>query len=131
MEKNELDWHKDIAVWESAGNDMNPAAGPAASTGTNNPVRFISKTPESYSIAYNVTEPGVVFVSQSLYPGWIADGGRLKMVEVFGAFQGIIIPQPGHGEITVRFSPTILKVGILISLVSGVIAVAMVFFGRV
>ena len=98
LERGELDWRKETAVWGLAARDINELVRPTASMGTNDEIRFVSKTPEAYSITYNVARPGVVFISQSFYPGWVADGGRFRIVEVFGAFQGIVIPQPGHGE---------------------------------
>ena len=126
LERGELDWHKETAVWGSAAHDIDKLVRPGASMGTNDEIQFASQTPEAYSITYHVAQPGVVFVSQSSYPGWVAGGGRFRMVEVFGAFQGIVIPEPGHGEIAVRFSPPVLKVGVLVSLLSGLIAVTVV-----
>jgi hypothetical protein len=131
LERGELDWHKETAVWGFAAHDIDQLVRPTATMGTNDEIRFVSKTPEAYSITYTVAQPGVVFISQSFYPGWVADGGRFRMVEVFGAFQGIVIPQPGRGEIAVRFSPPVLKVGLLVSLFSGMIAISMVFFRHV
>ena len=69
-----------------------------------------------------MSQPGVVFVSQAFYPGWTADGGHLSMVEMFGAFQGIVIPGAGQGEIRVVFSPPILKLALAVSGLSAVIA---------
>ena len=131
LEGGELDWHKETAVWGGAAREINELVRPATMMGTDDEIRFVSKTPEAYSITYHVAQPGVVFISQAFYPGWVADGGRFKMVEVFGAFQGIVIPQPGHGEIAVRFSPPLLKVGLLVSLFSGMIAISMVVFRHV
>ena len=119
----ELDWRKETAVWGPVDRDIDKFVRPSSSMDSNDAVRYISETPEMYSIHYNVSQPGVIFVSQPFYPGWIADTGRFKMIEVFGAFQGIIIPEPGRGEITVRFSPRVLKVGLFISVFSLLITV--------
>jgi hypothetical protein len=132
LERGELDWHKETAVWGSAARDIDELVRPGTSMGTNDEIQFASQTPEAYSITYHVAQPGVVFVSQSSYPGWVAGGGRFRMVEVFGAFQGIVIPEPGHGEIAVRFSPPLLKVGVFVSLLSGLITlvVAVLWVGE-
>ena len=54
----------------------------------------------------------------SFYPGWMATDGRVKLVEVFGAFQGIVITEAGNGRITLHFSPLVFKWGIAITLLS-------------
>jgi hypothetical protein len=130
LERGEIDWYKETAAWGPSAQEINELIPPSHSVGTNNDVRFVRKTPEAYSIIYDVAQPGVVFVSQTFYPGWIADGGRFKMAELFGAFQGIVIPAPGHGEITVTFSPPLLKIGLLISLLSGITAILVFNFYR-
>ncbi len=123
LDRNEIDWHNEAAVWGPGVFRTDRGPERDAPAGTTDEVRFISKTPEAYSITYNVSRPGIVFVSQALYPGWIAAGGRFKIVEVFGAFQGIVIPEAGRGEITVTFSPPILKLALAISTLSIIIAV--------
>jgi uncharacterized membrane protein YfhO len=128
LDRNEIDWHAETAVWGSdpLGADREMDRNPPV--GTNDEVRFVAKTPEAYSIVYNVSRPGIVFVSQAFYPGWIADDGKFKIVEVFGAFQGIVIPEAGHGEINVTFSPPILKWALAISSLSVMIAILIAVF---
>jgi hypothetical protein len=123
LDRNEMDWRNEVAVWGRAapGVDREPRRGPP--TNTDDEVQFFSKTPEAYTIVYNVSRPGIIFISQALYPGWIADGGRASLIEVFGAFQGLVIPEAGRGEITVHFSPPILKLALVISLLSTMIAI--------
>ena len=123
LERNETDWRNEVAVWGpvAAGMDREPERGPP--TNTDDEVRFVSITPEAYTIVYNVSRPGIVFISQAFYPGWIADGGRASIIEVFGAFQGLVIPKAGRGEITVHFSPPILKLALVISLLCAMIAI--------
>jgi len=79
--------------------------------GAKEEVQFASKTPEEYSITYDVAKPGIIFVSETFYPGWVATGARTKLIEVFGAFQGIIIPEAGRGQVVVRFAPSVLNWG--------------------
>jgi len=125
---NEIDWRNETAVWGPDVAVVDRGATHSVSPGTNDDIQLIVRTPEAYSIVYNVSEPGVVFVSQTLYPGWIADGGRVNIVEVFGAFQGIVIPKAGRGEITVVFSPPILKLALIISGLSIIIAALIAVF---
>ncbi len=84
----------------------------------NDSVQFQSLTPERYSIAYSVSRPGIVFVSQAFYPGWVPDDKRIKLIEAFGAFQGLVIPRAGAGQIVVQFSPPALKLGAAITMIS-------------
>jgi hypothetical protein len=130
LDRNEIDWRNEVAVSEpvAAGVDRESGGGPP--TNTDDEVRFVSKTPEAYTIVYNVSRPGIVFISQAFYPGWIADGGRASMIEVFGAFQGLVIPEAGRGEITVHFSPPILKLALVISLLCAIIAILVAIVGR-
>ncbi len=76
-----------------------------------NPVspRLTRLNPETYVIEYTAHAPGILFVSESYYPGWEAvDEKRhpLRIIPVFTAFKGIIIPQAGSGTLTVRFRPS-------------------------
>ena len=123
LDKGQIDWRNEAAVSGPVVFSADRGADRSAPAGTIDEVRFISKTPEAYTIVYNVSQPGIVFVSQAFYPGWIADAGRVNIVEVFGAFQGIVIPEGGRGEITVVFSPPILKLALVISSLSVIIAV--------
>lgn len=128
LDRNEIDWHNETAVWGPVALGANREAERATPAGTNDEVRFVAGTPEAYTLVYNVSRPGVVFVSQAFYPGWIADGGKFKIVEVFGAFQGVVIPAAGRGEIRVVFSPQILKLAFVISSLSAVITVLVAIF---
>ena len=127
LERGGIDWHNEVAVSDprilgtsSSGGQTNQLTGDM--------VQFKTGDPESYSVTYKVNRPGIIFVSETFYPGWMANKGHLKLVEVFGAFQGIVIPEAGRGRIVVQFSPPIFKWGIAISLVSLVIATAITLF---
>jgi hypothetical protein len=130
LERGEIDWRKETAVGEPLPADLFRGDGRSHVTGTNDEVQFIGRTPEEYSILYNVSQPGIVFVSETFYPGWTANNGHLKLIEVFGAFQGLVIPEGGRGQITVRFSPPILKLGLSITILSAVAVCCLVIFGK-
>ncbi len=95
----------------------------------NDTVQFESITPESYSVSYNVSRPGIIFVSQTFYPGWVTDNERIKLIEVFGAFQGLVIPEAGQGRVVARFSPSILRNSLVVSIFSLMATLAVVRFG--
>lgn len=99
--------------------------------GVRSEVHFISKTPEEYQISYRTTAPGIIFISESFYPGWEADGGKYPIVRAFGAFKGIVIKEAGSGMITVKFFPRIFKIGLAISLTTlGGLVLAFVLLRR-
>jgi hypothetical protein len=130
LEDGQIDWRHEAAVTESdipglTGQDRKNDA-----TNTDDEVHFASVSPETYSVKYHVSRPGIIFVSQAYYPGWHVINAWFQMVEVFGAFQGIVIPEAGEGEVIVRFSPPALKMGLAISLISLLIAILLAWFGR-
>lgn len=94
-------------------------------------VTFIPVTPDEYRIEYRTTTPGVIFVSESFYPGWVANDGQFPIIRAFGAFKGIVVREAGQGVITVKFSPWTFKAGLAISLttLAGLIG-AWVWAGR-
>ena len=79
-------------------------------------IHFQPINSDSYQISYQTTAPGVIFVSESDYPGWLADGGLYPIIRVFGAFKGIVVSKAGSGVITVRFMPQFFFVALFVSL---------------
>jgi hypothetical protein len=126
LENGRIDWHNEVAVSDSRIPDTS-LAGSETNQQTEDVVRFEMAHPDSYSIAYKVSRPGIIFVSETFYPGWMANNGHLKLVEVFGAFQGIVISEAGSGRIAVHFSPRVFKLGIAITLHSIVITASLAF----
>jgi hypothetical protein len=118
LDRGDIDWHNEVAVSEPLSSDGLHGDEPNQGPGDNDTVQFQSLTPEGYSISYNVSRPGIVFVSEALYPGWVTDDPHIKLVEVFGAFQGLVIPQAGTGQVVVSFSPPALKLGAAITILS-------------
>jgi hypothetical protein len=126
LERGEIDWLHEVAV--SGPTPIDGLNGDETSLGSeNDSVQFQSLTPESYSITYAVSRPGIVFVSEAFYPGWVPNDERIKLIEVFGAFQGLVIPQAGTGKVIVRFSPPALKLGATITIISVVITALLCF----
>ena len=130
LERGEISWSKVAAVCESPTGDLLRGDEQDQKTETKDEVQFESVTPENYIVTYNVGRPGIIFVSQTFYPGWVTGNDRVKLIEVFGAFQGLTIPEAGRGQVVVRFSPSILRRSVAISVFSLVITFAIVRFGR-
>jgi hypothetical protein len=127
LEGGQIDWQREAAVTDPEITELTPRDERDPAISTNDEVQFGSVSPEAYSIAYHVSRPGVIFVSQAFYPGWSATDERVKMVEVFGAFQGIVIPEAGQGQVVVRFSPPALKLGVAITLISVAVTVLLAY----
>jgi hypothetical protein len=129
LERGEIDWRREAAVCELPAVDGSRWDDRDQGPDANDEVQFDRITPESYWIGYNVRRPGIIFVSQTFYPGWVTTDARKKLIEVFGAFQGIVIPEAGRGQLVVHFAPLALRFGIAITLIS-VAVVALVVLGR-
>lgn len=114
-----IDYHNEIAILASSGVSL-PAVSHAPGD-TDDEVRAVWHSPECYTIRYSVGSPGIIFVSETYYPGWRTSDPRCKVVKAFGAFKGIVVPEAGQGELTVQFAPDLFKIGGLISGLSGVL----------
>jgi hypothetical protein len=110
-----IDYNNEIAVLASSGLTRTPST----PNNANDSVQLTRHSPERYTIRYSVGSPGVIFVSESYYPGWKTSDPQFKIVKAFGAFKGIVVPEAGAGELIVRFAPDSLRVGSIISVVSG------------
>ena len=130
LEDGEINWSRVAGVRDFPTVDLPQGDEQKQETDTNDVVQFESVTPEKYIVSYKLTRPGIIFVSQTFYPGWVADNQRIKLIEVFGAFQGLVIPENGQGRIVMRFSPPILRRSLAISVFSLAITLSLVGFGR-
>lgn len=113
-----INYNNEIAILASSGVSL-PAMSYAPAD-ANDEVQTIWHSPECYTIRYSVSSPGIIFVSETYYPGWKTSDPRFQIVKAFGAFKGIVVPEAGIGELTVRFAPDMFKIGWLISGLSGV-----------
>lgn len=110
-----LDYYRTLGVLreECVKYGVSTAAPPA---GAEAKIHFTPINSDQYQISYQTTAPGVIFISESFYPGWEANAGQYPIIHAFGAFKGIVIPEAGSGVITVKFSPRVLWIGLTISL---------------
>lgn len=80
------------------------------------------ETSNTLQITATSSRPGVLVISDSLYPGWRATSGD-KSTDIFPvdiAFRGIEISEGTH-EITMRYAPFSLQLGGYISLVAFIV----------
>ncbi len=70
--------------------------------------------------------PGLLFISQSYHPGWMAtvNGQEAEVLRTNGAFQGVRVPA-GRSRVELRFDPASYKLGAAISLVAAIVLVSM------
>jgi hypothetical protein len=111
LDAGALDYRNEVGVLaEDARRLLLPAQGnpPVA-------VRLQRDSPERYVIEYDASAPGVIFVSETFYPGWQANRGGHEIVNVFGAFKGIVVPRAGNGTITVEYRPLTFRMGLLVT----------------
>lgn len=101
---------KTIAVREPI--DMQ-GADPAA-TGT---ATITSYLPNTVVIQTKQSSPGVLFLSDSYYPGWYAyvDGVQTKIYEADYAFRAVALPKGNH-IVEFRYEPVSWKIGIMVSI---------------
>lgn len=120
-----IDYKQTIALLESDRFVAAPVSGGADAT-----VSIKKLNNNAWTISYDAVGPGVIFVSQVYYPGWVAEadnGGELEVVEAFGGLTGIVLPEAGTGRIRFQFKPASFRVGLWISSVS--IGLALMGFG--
>jgi hypothetical protein len=129
IEEGRLDYRTELAL-ERADWQRHPALATASSwpVAIGEEVALIRSSPETYRVEYRADSPGVIFVSETFYPGWIVEEGH-EIIPVFGAFKGIVITEPGAGVVTVRFRPRSLTLGLGVSALTALAIVAGVGFG--
>ncbi|MEI6564635.1 MAG: hypothetical protein WCO42_10065 [bacterium] len=114
LDSGRLDYHRTLGVLREECVKYG-VANSAPPVNAQAQAHFTPVNSDEYQISYQTTAPGIIFISESFYPGWQADGGRYPVIHALGAFKGIVISEAGSGVITVKFSPRILWTGLLVS----------------
>jgi hypothetical protein len=79
-------------------------------------VEIVRSSPGRYTLRYAVHSPGVIFISETFYPGWLVTPNRgYEIVNSFGTFLGVVVPTSGTGEINVTFKPIIFVAGLIVT----------------
>jgi len=126
LDTGALDYRREVAVLAAEFGSQ----GPVSAAGGPGEVEWIRHSPEYYQIRYHARSPGIIFVSESFYPGWeVRDetGRDFQLVHAFLAFKGIVIPQAGQGTLEVRFRPRSFRLG---AVITGLTALALAIFYR-
>lgn len=87
--------------------------------------------PEKIKIDYDVPSSGIIFVSQTYYPGWKTEKEKFDVIPVFGGLTGIVIPAKSKGEIQLVFKPQIFYISSLISICSFICLLSLLIFTKV
>jgi hypothetical protein len=98
------------------------AEGPAVTSngeGGEDQVSIISYEPEQVSIEADVETPGYLVLTDSYYPGWraLVDGQRAEILRADYCFRAVHLPRGEH-VVEFIYDPTLVKVGLAVSLVS-------------
>ncbi len=100
---------------------LEPLSEPLVAGRTNHITQSLTNAVKSFSIDYENVQievdssgPGVVWISDSFYPGWrvFIDGVEGSMIRVNYAFRGVYIAGGNH-KITMIFAPPSLRLGFL------------------
>ncbi|MFC1699048.1 YfhO family protein [Candidatus Omnitrophota bacterium] len=84
--------------------------------------------PDKMVIETCAKEKGLLFISDTYYPGWQAylDGELTKIYRANHAFRAVAVPKGRH-IVTFYYLPTVLKIGSMISIVALIFAVKQLF----
>ncbi|MCG3150108.1 MAG: hypothetical protein PCFJNLEI_03579 [Verrucomicrobiae bacterium] len=129
FDRGTLDYHNIAAI--PAGHLRTPLP-PMTTDPATYSINILPIAPELYRVNYNVNSPGLLFISETHYPGWEAvdDRGRtLPIVPTFTAFKGVHIAEAGQGEICFRFRPASFRLGAALSGVTALLLVGWIMLG--
>ena len=91
----------------------------------------IRYTSDSVSFVIQTDRPGILFVSEANAPGWTAtvDGNRVPVFTANYHFRAVTLQTGGRHHIEFRYRPLSVRIGAMVTLVSILLAAALVFFG--
>lgn len=89
--------------------------------------RLVSRTPTSVSVEVNANAPCVLVLSDTFYPGWVAQLNAVE-VDVFPAnyaFRGVLVPEGQH-VVEFEYRPLSFRVGLAVSTLSAILSVILI-----
>lgn len=94
-------------------------------------LKYISYTSNESSIEIETNKPGVLFVSDTWYPGWNAyvDGNKANILKTDYAFRGVVI-QSGSHVVKFLYNPESISLGMKMSIAAFLILVS-IFVGKI
>ncbi|MDY7040236.1 MAG: YfhO family protein [Chloroflexota bacterium] len=83
------------------------------------PVTVVERTPMRIRLQTSLSSPGLLVLSQAIYPGWevIVNGDLASLVEVNGLMPAVALPA-GDADVTFRYRPTSFYLGLAVSVIT-------------
>jgi len=108
-----------IAVVQSHLPSVSPATGDAE------PVTVVERTPTQIRLRASLSSPGLLVLSQAIYPGWeaIVNGEPASLLEVDGLLPAVAL-SAGDADVTFRYRPAAFYVGLAVSVMTLLIGLA-------
>jgi hypothetical protein len=94
------------------------------------PVRVVDYENNRVELQVNSPEPSFLVTSETLYPGWKAtvNGHEAPILPTNVAFRGVAL-EAGENRIVMSYFPTLLVVGLVISILSSAVTITMLAGG--
>jgi uncharacterized membrane protein YfhO len=92
------------------------AAAPPAAAQTGESVTTESYADDSQSYLVEAATPGLLFVADAWYPGWLAkvDGKPAEILRTNLLYRGVAL-EPGRHEVTFEYAPRSWRMGLIVS----------------
>jgi hypothetical protein len=91
------------------------------------PVSVVERTPTRVRLQADLSSPGLLVLSQAMYPGWqaVVDGELTDVMEADGLLPAVLLPT-GPSEVTFRYRPASFWIGAGISAMALLASLALV-----
>lgn len=94
--------------------------------------RIVSYAPTKIEIDVQTSAVQLLFLSDNYFPGWVAfvDGEETKLYRANYTFRAVLVPAGSH-TVTFSYEPTTVKIGLVISFVSTMLLLLLIYFSVV
>jgi len=101
-----------------------PTFSGVASSSAKTKILEFGQTTNEIRVRADVNEPGILVVSETHFPGWIATSNGAPVQVLRADFTLLGVPlEPGSHELTLTYSPRSFKAGVFLSLLSCIVVV--------
>ena len=103
----------------------------SSATGDAEPVTVVERTPTQIRLRASLSSPGLLVLSQAIYPGWeaIVNGEPASLLEVDGLLPAVAL-SAGDADVTFRYRPAAFYVGLAVSAMTLLIGLAIAGVAR-
>jgi len=114
-----IDFHRLVLL------DRNPGLA-EGSRSQHRAAKIVSYAPERVEIEAESEEAGVLVLSDSYYPGWLAqvDGAPAEILRANGLYRAVVIPAGRH-QVVFEYRPSSFRHGVWLSAASALVLVAL------